>query len=78
MSKAEIVAELPQLSPAEHEEIRLKLAELGGHEWMDEADPLTDGEKALIEARLAAYEKDPQAGSSWAEVEARIRTRLKA
>ena len=78
MSKAEIVAELPQLSPAEREEIRLKLAELDGHEWMDEADPLTDGEKALIEARLAAYEKDPQAGSSWAEVEARIRTRLKA
>ena len=78
MSKAEIVAELPQLSPAEREEIRLKLAELDGHEWMDEADPLTDGEKALIQARLAAYEKDPQAGSLWAEVEARIRARLKA
>ena len=78
MSKAEIVAELPQLSPAEREEIRLKLAELDGHEWMDEADPLTDGEKALIQARLAAYEQDPQAGSSWAEVEARIRARLKA
>lgn len=78
MSKAEIVAELPQLSPAEREEIRLKLAELDGHEWMDEADPLTDGEKALIQARLAAYEQDPQAGSSWAEVEARIRAQLKA
>jgi hypothetical protein len=27
--------------------------------------------------RLAAYEKDPDAGSSWEEVEARIRARLK-
>ena len=78
MSTAEIVAELPQLSPGEREEIRLKLAELDGRDWMDEADPLTDGEKALIEARLAAYEKDPEAGSSWAEVEARIRARLTA
>ena len=32
--------------------------------------------KALLEARLAAYEKDPDAGSSWEEVESRIRERL--
>ena len=78
MSKAEIVAELPKLSPADREEIRLRLAELDGNAWMDEADPLTDAEKALIEARLAAYGKDPESGSSWADVEARIRARLKA
>ena len=46
-------------------------------QWLDPDDPLTDSEKALLEARLAAYEKDPDAGSSWAEVEARIRARLK-
>lgn len=78
MSKAEIFAELPKLSRAEREEVRLKLAELDGKAWMDEADPLTGAEKALIEARLAAYEKDPEAGSSWVDVEARIRARLKA
>ena len=30
-----------------------------------EDEPLTEAEKALIEARLAAYEKDPDAGGSW-------------
>jgi len=78
MSKAEIVEELPKLTPAEREEIRLKLAELDGQNWLDADDPLTDREKALLDARLAAYGKDPEAGSSWEEVEARIRTRLKA
>lgn len=77
MSKAEIVEELAKLTPAERDEIRLKLAELDGNDWLDEDDSLTDGEKALLNARLVAYEKDPDAGSSWEEVEARIRARLK-
>ena len=76
MSTAEILQELPKLSPEERKEIRLKLAELDDDQWLDD-DPLTDSEKALLEARLAAYEKDPDAGSSWAEVEARIRAQLK-
>jgi putative addiction module component (TIGR02574 family) len=78
MSKADILAELPKLTPAERQEIRLKLAGLDGEEWLDADDPLTDAEKVLLDARLAAYEKDPDAGSSWEEVEARIRARLKA
>jgi putative addiction module component (TIGR02574 family) len=78
MSKAEILAELPRLTPSERQEIRLKLARLDGEAWLDANEPLTDAEKALLEARLAAYEKDPDAGSSWEETEARIRARLKA
>ena len=78
MSKAEILAELPKLTPAERQEVRLKLVCLDGDEWLDAGDPLTDAEKALLDARLAAYEKDPDAGSSWEEVEARIRARLEA
>lgn len=78
MSKAEILTELPKLTPAERQEIRLHLARLDGEQWLDGDDPFTDAEKALLDARLAAYEKDPEAGSSWAEVEARIRSRLKA
>ena len=78
MSKAEILAELARLTPAERQEIRLQLARLDGEQWLDDDDPLTDAEKALLDARLAAYAKDPEAGSSWAEVEARIRSRLKA
>jgi len=33
-------------------------------------------EKTLLEARLAAYARDPDAGSTWEEVEGRIRARL--
>ncbi len=76
MSKVEILEELPKLTFEERNEIRLKLTELDGNSWLDDEEPLTDAEKALLDARLAAYEKDPDAGSSWAEVEARLRTRL--
>ena len=41
-------------------------------------DPLSDDEKALLEVRLAAYEREPDAGSSWEEVETRTQSRLKA
>ncbi len=77
MSKTEILTELPRLTPSERDEIRLKLAEIDGEKWLDADEPLTDAEKALLDTRLAAYEKDPDAGSSWDEVEARIRVRLK-
>jgi putative addiction module component (TIGR02574 family) len=76
MSKVEILEELPKLTTEERQEIRLKLAELDGDGWLDADEPLTDAEKALLDARLAAYEEDPDAGSSWAEVEARIQARL--
>jgi putative addiction module component (TIGR02574 family) len=76
MSKGEILEELPKLTTEERQEIRLKLAELDGDGWLDADEPLTDAEKALLDARLAAYEEDPDAGSSWAEVEARIQARL--
>lgn len=77
MSKAEILEALPKLTTEDRHEIRLKLNELDGDGWLDVDDPLTDAEKALLEARLAAYEKDPDAGSSWEDVEARILARLK-
>jgi putative addiction module component (TIGR02574 family) len=76
MSKVEILEELPRLTTAERKEILLKLTELDGDVWLDAEDPLTAQEKAILDARLAAYDKDPEAGSSWAEVEARIRSRL--
>ena len=48
-----------------------------GDGWLVEEEFLTEAEKALLDARLASYEKDPDAGGSWEEVEARIRARLK-
>jgi putative addiction module component (TIGR02574 family) len=76
MSKTEILEELPKLTKTERQEIRLKLAELDSDDWLDDEEPLTVHEKALLEARLAAYAKDPDAGSTWLEVEDRIRVRL--
>ena len=78
MSKTEILEELPKLTSEERREIRLKLTELDGDGWQDAADPLTQTEKGILEARLAAYGNDPDAGSSWEEVESRIRSRLDA
>ena len=76
MSKTEILEELPKLTKKERQEIRLRLAELDSDDWIDDEEPLTVHEKALLEARLATYAKDPDAGSTWEEVEGRIRTRL--
>ena len=76
MSKAEIVAELPKLTPAEREEIRLKLAELDGRDWLDEDEPLTDAEKALIEARVEAHESNPATAVEWDKFEERLGRRI--
>jgi putative addiction module component (TIGR02574 family) len=74
----DVIAELPKLSAEERQELRLQLARLDGDGWTDAEDPLTNAEKALLDARLAAYAKDPDAGSTWGEVEARIKAKLKA
>ena len=58
------------------QEIRLRLAELDSEDWLDDEEPLTVHERALLDARLAAYANDPDAGSTWEEAEARIRARL--
>ncbi len=33
---------------------------------------MTDDQKSKLDQRLAAYEENPSAGSSWAEVKARL------
>ena len=77
MSKAEIIEELPKLPPEARSEIHAKLDEMAGNAWLAGDEPLTNEEKALLETRLNAYEKNPAAGSSWEEVEARLRAQLK-
>lgn len=39
---------------------------------------LSDESRAILDARLAEFEADETAGSSWEEVESRIRQRLAA
>jgi putative addiction module component (TIGR02574 family) len=76
MSKTEIREELPKLTKTERQKIRLRLAKIVSDDWLDDEEPLTIQEKALLEARLVAYAKNPDAGSTWEEVERRIRARL--
>lgn len=40
----------------------------------EEQVPLTEAQKQDLERRLAAYQADPKAGSSWEEVKARLRS----
>jgi putative addiction module component (TIGR02574 family) len=76
MSKTEVLEELPKLTPAERYEIRLKLAELEGDDWLDDDDPLTAEQKALVEWRIEAHEKNPETAIAWEEVKARLNWRL--
>ena len=75
MGKTEILTELPKLTPGELIEIQAKLDELVGEVWSDGGE-LTDADKAKLNDALIEYQKNPDAGSSWEEVEARIRAKL--
>jgi putative addiction module component (TIGR02574 family) len=75
MTKAEILEALSKLSPEDREDIRARLNELDDAAWSDD-EKLTGPEKAIIEARLDEYERNPEAGSSWEEVKARTLARL--
>jgi hypothetical protein len=61
----------------ERQEIRFRLAEPDSDEWLEGEDQLTVCEKALLETRLAAYTRNPDAGSTWEEVEGQIRASIK-
>ena len=76
MSKTEILAELPKLTPDERFEIRVKLAELDSDGWLDDDDPLTDEQKALLDTRLADMEQNPNASIPWEEAKKRIEANL--
>ena len=76
MSKTEILEELPKLTKEERFEIRLKLAEIDGDSWLDDDDPLTDEQKALLEARLADMDLHPERSISWEEAKRQIEDRF--
>ena len=76
MTKAEILDELPRLTPEERHEIRLKLSELDGDLWLDHDDPLTEQDKALIEARIEAHERNPESAIPWEDFKARLNRRI--
>ena len=54
----------------------MKLAELDGDDWLDDDDPLTDEQKALLEARLRDMELHPETSIPWAEAKRRLQERF--
>ena len=76
MSKAEILAELPKLRLEELAEVQAKLDELAGEAWLNDGE-LTDTDKAALDAALVEYQKNPDAGSPWEQVKARIQAKLR-
>lgn len=67
MSKTEILAELPKLSPQERGEILEQL-------WLiEESAGPTSRERVLLNEAQAAYDVNPAAGAAWSEVQARLR-----
>ena len=71
MSKAEIIGELPNLDPAERREILDRICELEERDLLNGVGP-TPEEKALLDRELEDYRRNPDAGSTWEEVEARL------
>jgi hypothetical protein len=53
-----------------------KPVEIDGHEWLDAEDPLTDPDKALIESRIEAHDKNPETAIRWQQFDAQLKRRL--
>ena len=70
MSKREILEELPKLQAHDRREIYERICEIEENDLLSEP---TAEEKALLDRELESYRKNPEAGSNWTEVEARLR-----
>jgi hypothetical protein len=57
MSLAEILDEIPRLTPVERQRVAEKPSELEG-DWIDGDDELTPEEKHLLDSRLADHDRD--------------------
>lgn len=77
MSKAEILAELPKLKLADRREIFDRICEMEESDLLHGSEPSAE-EKGLLDRELEDYQKNPDAGSSWEEVKARVRRSLKS
>jgi len=76
MSKSEILEELTKLTREERNEVRLRLAEIDGEQWLDDGE-LTDEERRLIDRRLDECEHNPGSFIPWDEAKSKILASLK-
>lgn len=74
MSKQDILNELPKLAADERRQIMERLCELQDKDLAD-GPALSAEEMALLDRELEEYRRDPEAGSSWEEVERRLLSR---
>jgi len=72
MSKMEILAELPKLELADRREIFDRICEMEERDLLLGSQPTAE-EKALLDRELEEYRRNPEADSTWNEVEARLR-----
>ncbi len=75
MSLAEILDEIPRLTPVERQRAAEQLFEVEG-EWIDGNDGLSAEEKHLLDSRLADHDRDPASAIPWKEVTAHLRARF--
>jgi putative addiction module component (TIGR02574 family) len=71
MSKAEILAEIAKLTPTERTELWEEMWTLEGQLLGTELP--TPEEKALLEQEWDDFQKNPEPGKSWEEIERRLR-----
>jgi len=74
MSKAELLEEISKLTPEERGEIWDALWTLEERHLLGSSGP-SDYEKAVLDREMEDYQREPQAGTPWPEVEARLRNR---
>jgi len=75
MSLAEILDEIPHLTPVERQRVAEKLFEIEG-DWIEGDDELTPEEKQILDSRLADHGRDPASAIPWEEVKARLQERF--
>jgi putative addiction module component (TIGR02574 family) len=73
MSKVEILQELQKLDAIELREIHDRILQLEEEELLSGRAKPSEEEKALLDRELEDYSRNPDAGSSWEEVESRLR-----
>ena len=74
MTKAQILAELPNLPADERRQIYQRLCELQEQDLLSGAGP-SEEEKRLLDAALAEYEQDHDRGRPWRDVLGDLRAR---
>jgi hypothetical protein len=77
VSKSEILQELPKLGLEDRREILELICVLEEHDLLNGSEP-SAAEKSLLDRELADYRQAPDAGSSWQEVQARLRAKPSA